>query len=76
MSDDRNPTIEQLSRALNHCQDVNADLLAALETIAGGHTARFPGAPDVMTMAPDDFRHAMWSWSQEVARAAVSKAKE
>ena len=54
---------------------VNAELLAALETIAGGHTGRFPGAPDVMAAtSPADFRSAMWAWSQQVARAALAKA--
>ena len=55
---------------------VNAELVAALDTIAGGYINRFPGAPDVMTAAsPKEFRGAMWSWSQRVARAAIAKAR-
>ena len=47
-------------------------LKAALETIAGGHTSRFPGAPCAMTAAsPNAFRSAMWRWSQAVANAAI-----
>ena len=48
------------------------EMLAALDTIAGGHTSRFPGAPDVMKAAsPEAFQSAMWNWSQKVARAAL-----
>ena len=49
-------------------------LLAALETIAGGYTDRFPGAPDPFAnwASPADFRSAMWSWSQTVAKAAIA----
>ena len=44
----------------------------ALETIAGGYTSRFPGAPDPMTAAsPLAFQSAMWSWSQKVATEAL-----
>lgn len=52
------------------------DLIEALRTIAGGHTNRFPGAPDATTWtgAPADFRSAMWAWSQSVAKAALTKA--
>lgn len=52
------------------------DLIEALCTIAGGHTNRFPGAPDAMswTGSPADFRSAMWTWSQSVAKAALTKA--
>ena len=52
------------------------ELREALDTIASGWTTRFPGAPDVMTAtSPDHFRGEMWSWSQKVARAALSRAK-
>lgn len=52
------------------------ELEGALDTIGGGHTNRFPGAPDVMNAAsPLDFRSEMWSWSQKVARAALAKDK-
>jgi len=43
----------------------------ALNTIAGGHTDRFPGAPDVMSAT---FRAEMWTWSQKVARAALGES--
>jgi len=43
----------------------------ALETIAGGWTNNFPGAPDVMATSPAEFRGAMWEWSQRCARAAL-----
>lgn len=49
----------------------NAELLEALETIAGGHTTKFPNGPDVMNPG---FRQKMWSWSQVVARAAIERA--
>lgn len=52
------------------------ELAAALETIGGGWTNRFPGAPDVMAAeSPLAFRSAMWTWSQEVARATLAKVK-
>ena len=55
-----------------------AEAQKALDTIAGGWTDRFPGAPDVMkATSPADFRSAMWTWSQAVAKAALSSpAKE
>ncbi len=52
----------------------NETLMEALETIAGGYTDRFPGAPDVMSETPETFRSKMWTWSQEVARAAIARA--
>lgn len=46
----------------------------ALEIIAGGYTSRFPGAPDPMTAtSPAEFRSSMWTWSQQVARSALSE---
>ena len=50
----------------------NKRLIAALETIGGGHTERWPGVPDVMAETPESFRHKMWSWNQAVAKAAIS----
>lgn len=48
-------------------------LREALDTISGGWTDRFPGAPDVMaTESPLSFRSQMWTWSQAVARAALA----
>ncbi len=50
-------------------------LLLALDTIAGGVISRFPDdAPDIMAVTPEQFRSKMWSWSQEVARAAIAAA--
>lgn len=43
----------------------------ALEDIAGGRIGAT--GPDVMTMTPEDFRAAMWSWSQERARTALKE---
>ncbi len=54
----------------------NKELLAALDTIAGGHTDRFPGGPELMELEPMDFRAKMWRWSQQVARAASAKATD
>ncbi len=51
----------------------HAALVEALDTIAKGMTNKFPGAPDVMEMTPDEFRHTMWTWSQKVARAALKE---
>lgn len=48
-------------------------LRKALDTIAGGHTTRFPGAPDVMVETPESFRSKMWAWSQAVAKAALEE---
>lgn len=51
-------------------------LLEALYIIAGGHTTRFPNAPDVMTESAETFQHKMWGWSQEVARDAIKFTQE
>lgn len=48
-------------------------LMEALETIAKGKTNKFPGAPDIMNTTQDEFRRAMWSWSQKVASAALAQ---
>ena len=53
-----------------------ATLREALNTIAGGFTDRFPGAPDVMAETPETFRDKMWGWSQKVARAARTDTAE
>lgn len=58
----RNPTIEALSRALNQCQDINADLLAALEALTQGYEY-LAGTPPT--------QHKLW----DNAFAAVAKAK-
>lgn len=50
-------------------------LREALDTIAGGWINRFPGAPNIMKVSPTDFQHGMWSWSQAVAKAALSPAQ-
>ena len=54
-------------------RESHAALVEALDTIAKGMTNNFPGAPDVMEVTPAEFRSAMWSWSQEVARAAIKE---
>ena len=64
------------SRRLGELGDENKRLHTALETIAGGYIDRFPGAPDVMAESPDIFRHKMWIWSQEVARAALASSSQ
>lgn len=47
---------------------------AALNTIGGGMTNEFPGAPDVMpATSAEAFRSDMWSWSQKVAKAALAQ---
>jgi hypothetical protein len=51
-------------------------LRAGLDTIAGGHTDRFPDAPDIMAGTPEEFRSGMWTWSQKVARAALHTGKD
>ena len=47
----------------------------ALRVIAGGYTSEFPGAPDVMTATPEQFRSDMWTWSQKVAKSAITKVE-
>ena len=46
----------------------------ALNTIAGGYTNEFPGAPNPESASsPLEFQSAMWMWSQAVARAAIKE---
>ena len=52
----------------------NILLKSALNTIAGGYTNRFPGAPDV-DMTPEQFQSKMWTWSQSVAKNVLEKVK-
>lgn len=72
--------IEVMKAALDKVRRLEAErdeLKAALETIGGGHTTHFPGAPNVMTAAsPEAFRSDMWTWSQKVARAALAELEE
>ena len=51
-------------------------LRKALDTIAGGYTDRFSGAPDIMSVSPEEFRSGMWTWSQKTARAALQEPGE
>jgi sensor domain CHASE-containing protein len=64
---------EGLALEVSRLRKMRAELVKALETIAGGHTERFPGAPDVVEHVPVAFQAKMWSWSQEVARAAIEE---
>ncbi len=54
-------------------REANRELVEALDTIVGGWTDRFPGAPNVMHDTPEEFRSKMWTWSQQVAAAAIAK---
>ena len=75
--DKRNAAVMALHAERDRLAAVNAELRAALETIAGGMTSNFAGAPDPMAnwVAPEYFRAAMWTWSQAVARTALAAAK-
>ena len=46
--------------------------LEALRIIAGGLSSD-NGGPDFMIMTRDEFHSAMWSWSQKIAREALSE---
>ena len=64
---------EMLRRRAEAAERERDELREALDIIARGYTDRFPGAPDAMTSTPEDFRSAMWAWSEHVARAALAK---
>jgi hypothetical protein len=47
-------------------------LQRALKTISGGHATPSNGGPDINETGADQFRHAMWTWSQRIAREALN----
>ena len=52
----------------------NAELVKALEEIAGGHVPA--GAMPNLEQSPLAFRAEMWEWSERRALAALAKARE
>ncbi len=55
----------------NRLRDVNAELVKALDDIAKGMIPKLPPSDD-----KHEFRYAMWTWSQERARAALATKAE
>lgn len=65
--------IRDLKRDVDRLKASEGRLRGALDTIGGGHTTRFPGAPEITEhVRPVAWQADMWGWSQRVAKAALA----
>ena len=65
-----------LDHTLLSLRQENAALKAVLHDIAGGHISKANDGHDVLELSMNEFRHAMWGWSQKMARAALGQAEK